>query len=233
MKFWDASAIVPLLVAEPTTRPLQVLAGRDPEMLVWWGSEVECSSALARLERAAALDMKGDLTRLRPAQTAGCRMARNRTQRDCSRKCNPISSRSSAASGRRTSAGGGFHGCRTAPGVAPNCHARRASRRRRAQGRVRVGRCRAGLSTARGLGHYSRATLFKLLDSKDLVRGSPAGGDYGDQDEILVRLVPAVGEAGFDDERHRQFAMWRTGAFHDHFRDLGGRASFGLGHLEQ
>jgi hypothetical protein len=35
MKFWDASAIVPLLVAEPTTRPLQVLAGRDPEMLVW------------------------------------------------------------------------------------------------------------------------------------------------------------------------------------------------------
>jgi hypothetical protein len=58
MKFWDASAIVPLLVAEPTTRPLQVLAGRDPEMLVWGGSEVECSSALARLERAAALDIR-------------------------------------------------------------------------------------------------------------------------------------------------------------------------------
>jgi hypothetical protein len=56
MKFWDASAIVPLLVAEPTTRPLQVLAGRDPEMLVWWGAEVECSSALALLERAAALE---------------------------------------------------------------------------------------------------------------------------------------------------------------------------------
>lgn len=58
MKFWDASAIVPLLVAEPTTRPVQALAGRDPEMLVWWGSEVECSSALSRLERAAALDVK-------------------------------------------------------------------------------------------------------------------------------------------------------------------------------
>lgn len=55
MKFWDASAIVRLLVAEPATRRVQVLAGRDPEMLVWWGSEVECSSALARLERAAAL----------------------------------------------------------------------------------------------------------------------------------------------------------------------------------
>ena len=59
MKFWDASAIVPLLVAEPTTRRLQVLAARDPDMLVWWGSEVECASALARLERAAALDVKG------------------------------------------------------------------------------------------------------------------------------------------------------------------------------
>jgi len=57
--FWDASAIVPLLVGEPTTRRLQALARRDPEMLVWWGSEVECVSALSRLERAAALDAKG------------------------------------------------------------------------------------------------------------------------------------------------------------------------------
>ncbi len=58
MKFWDATAIVPLLVAEPTTRPLQALAARDPDMLVWWGSEVECASVLARLERAAALDVE-------------------------------------------------------------------------------------------------------------------------------------------------------------------------------
>lgn len=56
MRFWDASALVPLLVAEPTTRALQVLAIRDPDMLVWWGSRVECVSALARLEREAALD---------------------------------------------------------------------------------------------------------------------------------------------------------------------------------
>jgi uncharacterized protein len=59
MKFWDASAIVPLLVAEPATRFVQALARRDPEMLVWWGSEVECGSALARLERGGALDAKG------------------------------------------------------------------------------------------------------------------------------------------------------------------------------
>jgi len=53
VKFWDASPIAPLLVAEPTTRPLQALAGQDPDMLVWWGSQVECVSALTRLERAA------------------------------------------------------------------------------------------------------------------------------------------------------------------------------------
>jgi len=56
VRFWDASAIVPLLIAEPLTRRLQAFAASDPDMLVWWGSEVECVSALARLEREAALD---------------------------------------------------------------------------------------------------------------------------------------------------------------------------------
>jgi uncharacterized protein len=56
MKFWDASAIVPLLIAEASTRRLQALAAADPEMLVWWGSQVECVSALARLERDGLLD---------------------------------------------------------------------------------------------------------------------------------------------------------------------------------
>ena len=55
MRFWDASAILPLLITEASTRYLQALAARDPDMLVWWGSEVECASALARLERDATL----------------------------------------------------------------------------------------------------------------------------------------------------------------------------------
>lgn len=59
MKFWDASAIVPLVVAETTTRPLQALARRDSDMLAWWGSQVECASAIARLEREGFLDGKG------------------------------------------------------------------------------------------------------------------------------------------------------------------------------
>jgi predicted nucleic acid-binding protein len=58
VKFWDASAIVPLLVAESATRSMQTLARRDPDMLAWWGSRVECASALARLERDALLDRK-------------------------------------------------------------------------------------------------------------------------------------------------------------------------------
>ena len=56
MRFWDASAIVSLLIVEAPTRRLQAFAATDPDILVWWGSEVECASALARLERDATLD---------------------------------------------------------------------------------------------------------------------------------------------------------------------------------
>lgn len=59
MRFWDASAIVPLVVMEPATPALQALAGKDGAMLVWWGTEVECAAAIARLERDGALDEEG------------------------------------------------------------------------------------------------------------------------------------------------------------------------------
>ena len=68
MRFWDASAIVPLLVAESSTRRLQTLAAEDSAILVWWGCEVECVSALARLEREGAFNeaaMTAALARLR------------------------------------------------------------------------------------------------------------------------------------------------------------------------
>ena len=61
MRFWDASAIVPLLIAEASTPRLQALAAKDPDMLVWWGSEVECVSALVRLERDETLDPQAAL----------------------------------------------------------------------------------------------------------------------------------------------------------------------------
>lgn len=56
MKFWDASAVVPLLVAESSTADLQALLAKDGVMLVWWATPVECASALARLERETALE---------------------------------------------------------------------------------------------------------------------------------------------------------------------------------
>ena len=56
MKFWDASGVVPLLVSESTTRSAMSLATKDPVMLVWWATEVECASAIARLERDGSLD---------------------------------------------------------------------------------------------------------------------------------------------------------------------------------
>ncbi|HSN89640.1 MAG TPA: type II toxin-antitoxin system VapC family toxin [Anaeromyxobacteraceae bacterium] len=55
MRFWDASAIVPLLVAETSTAGLLALLDRDPEVVAWWGSPVECTSAIARREREGAL----------------------------------------------------------------------------------------------------------------------------------------------------------------------------------
>ena len=65
MKFWDASAIVPLLVAEASTRRLQAIAARSSAMLVWWGSEVECVSAVARLERDRALEPQAVIVALK------------------------------------------------------------------------------------------------------------------------------------------------------------------------
>ena len=55
MRFWDSSALVPLLVAEPSSAMVMAEYERDPEIIAWWASEVECVSALARLEREGSL----------------------------------------------------------------------------------------------------------------------------------------------------------------------------------
>ena len=56
MKFWDSSAVVPLLVDEPSTPAVSALRDNDPTMLVWWATEVDCVSAISRLERNADLN---------------------------------------------------------------------------------------------------------------------------------------------------------------------------------
>jgi hypothetical protein len=55
VKFWDASAIIPLLADEPTRERLLELLEADPEILAWWGTPVEIASALARREREKLL----------------------------------------------------------------------------------------------------------------------------------------------------------------------------------
>ncbi len=59
MRFWDSSALVPLLVAEASSDAVLRDFEGDPEVMVWWGSEVECVSALARLEREGSLAADG------------------------------------------------------------------------------------------------------------------------------------------------------------------------------
>jgi uncharacterized protein len=51
MRFWDSSAIVPLLVEETSSDGARAAYAADPDVVVWWGTEVECASALARVER--------------------------------------------------------------------------------------------------------------------------------------------------------------------------------------
>jgi uncharacterized protein len=55
MIFWDSSAVVPLLVDESPRDALLELLRRDSGMIVWWGTQVECASAIARREREGAL----------------------------------------------------------------------------------------------------------------------------------------------------------------------------------
>ncbi len=55
MKFWDASAVIPLCIDEPQTKIVQDIAKKDNALVVWWGSLVECYSAFARLYREGSL----------------------------------------------------------------------------------------------------------------------------------------------------------------------------------
>lgn len=51
MRFWDPSAIMPLVAQEATSRSARTIHDRDRQMFVWWGAEIECVSAISRIER--------------------------------------------------------------------------------------------------------------------------------------------------------------------------------------
>ena len=59
MRFWDSSARVPLRVEQTASEGMGDLRANDPKIVVWWGTRVECSSAIARLESMGELDEPG------------------------------------------------------------------------------------------------------------------------------------------------------------------------------
>ena len=87
-----------LLVDEPTSKAMGARRdGRTPRMIVWWGTPVECVSALCRLEREGALSADGWLVGCQAAGRAGCRLARGRNGRHGARHGAAVAASASAA----------------------------------------------------------------------------------------------------------------------------------------
>ena len=57
--FWDSSAVVPVLIAEARSTEMVALLRLDRALAIWWGSPVECQSALHRRRREELLSAAG------------------------------------------------------------------------------------------------------------------------------------------------------------------------------
>lgn len=57
MRFWDTSALVPLLIEQDASRVVRKLMDSDAGIVAWWGTSIECASAAARLRREGVLTM--------------------------------------------------------------------------------------------------------------------------------------------------------------------------------
>jgi uncharacterized protein len=55
VKFWDSSAIIPLCLKEPASETIRALAKSDEDIIVWWGTMVECLSALSSRRREGSI----------------------------------------------------------------------------------------------------------------------------------------------------------------------------------
>jgi predicted nucleic acid-binding protein len=53
--FWDSSALVPLLLPEARSEVLTRLLAADREPVIWWGTPLECQSAIQRRHRERPL----------------------------------------------------------------------------------------------------------------------------------------------------------------------------------
>lgn len=55
MRYWDSSALVPLLVMEQSSSRMKELLAADSAIATWWGTAVECASAVVRMGRDGTL----------------------------------------------------------------------------------------------------------------------------------------------------------------------------------
>ena len=55
MIYWDSSALIPLLVEEPRSQLVKDIIKNDFDVVTWWGSVVECLSAVSRRRREGLL----------------------------------------------------------------------------------------------------------------------------------------------------------------------------------
>jgi predicted nucleic acid-binding protein len=73
VKYWDSSALMPLCVDEVSSPRLIELYRADPAVITWWGSEIECVSAFARMEREGSMTsimVAGAMDRLKALKNA-------------------------------------------------------------------------------------------------------------------------------------------------------------------
>lgn len=64
MRYWDSSALVPLLVVEEASQRVARFLADDSSVATWWGTTLECASAIARRERDGSME-RADGTRAR------------------------------------------------------------------------------------------------------------------------------------------------------------------------
>jgi predicted nucleic acid-binding protein len=62
MRFWDTSAIMPLLAREPLSGEMRRLLEEDAGMVVWWATRVECIAAISRRAREGSLGAEAEAT---------------------------------------------------------------------------------------------------------------------------------------------------------------------------
>ncbi|MEX1171501.1 MAG: type II toxin-antitoxin system VapC family toxin [Chloroflexota bacterium] len=64
MRFWDTSAIIPLVLDDVSSTIARRALASDSRMVVWWAASVECTAAIARAERDRRIDPPGTMDAL-------------------------------------------------------------------------------------------------------------------------------------------------------------------------